>query len=491
MIERLKDLFFTNRSTRQTITKNIFWLGVSQVGSRLIRAVIIIYAARVLGASEYGVFSYAMGLAAFFTIFADIGVSSIMTKEVSQKPEEGKKYFATSFWLKSVLIIFTCLLVFFGARHFSNIEAAKPLISLITILIVFDNLRDFSFAFFRAKEKMEYEALIMLSMNIAIMAFGFIALYLSPTALSLTISYVSSAGAGFLLALFALRKEFLGVFKHFTKSLAKPIISSAYPYAFVNLLGAFMTNVDVIMLGWFKSASEIGLYSSGQRIVQIFYGLSIIITTATFPALSRAVGEKNREKVSFLMEKGMALAFMIAVPIAIGGIILSKPILSLLYGAEYVPASLSFQILLLTILIVIPGFLLGNLVLAYDKQKKMALYIGIASAGNVLLNYLLIPKYGIAGAAFTTLLVQIVYYGQTWSMIKKVNNFFLIPHVKKIFFSSVLMGFFTFILADFGLNVIINIIISAGFYFGLLYAFKEPMIEEIKSLFKAVKRNNG
>jgi O-antigen/teichoic acid export membrane protein len=488
MKERLKELFFTNRNEKQIITKNIFWLGAGQIGGRLVRAVIIIYAARILGTAEYGVFSYAMGLAAFFTIFADIGVSSIMTKEVSQKPEEGKNYFATSFGIKSILVILTCLFIFFGANYFSTVEEAKPLISLIILLIVFDNLRDFSVAFLRGKEKMEYEALIALIVNVSITIFGFLALYISKTALSLTISYVSSAGAGLILALFVLRKEFFGIFENFKKNLIKPILSLAYPFAFSGLLGAFMTNVDIIMLGWFKNAAEIGLYSSGQRVAQIFYSLAPIVSTAVFPAISRAVGEKDKKRISLLMEKGTAIALMMAFPITIGGITLSKPILNLLYGSEYLPANLSFQILLLTILIVIPGFMLANLVLAYDKQKKMAVYIGIASIGNILLNYLLIPKYGIAGAAIATLLVQIVYYGQTWNMIKKINYFNLFPQLKKIASASILMGLFAFGLDKLGINIIMNIIVSAIFYFGLLYVLKEPIIGEIKILLGAVKK---
>jgi O-antigen/teichoic acid export membrane protein len=133
--------------------------------------------------------------------------------------------------------------------------------------------------------------------------------------------------------------------------------------------------------------------------------------------------------------------------------------------------------------------MLANLVLAYDKQKKMAVYIGIASAGNIFLNYLLIPKYGIAGAAITTLIVQIIYYGQTWNMIKKINNFRLLPRLKKMVPASFIMGILAFALDSIGINVMANIIISAGFYFGVLYLAKEEIIKEIGSLFADAKIN--
>ncbi|MEK7574274.1 MAG: oligosaccharide flippase family protein, partial [Patescibacteria group bacterium] len=66
MISKLKNFLFQNLTPRQTVAKNIFWLSLSQIGSRFFRAIIIIYAARVLGAAEYGIFAYVLAFAGFF-----------------------------------------------------------------------------------------------------------------------------------------------------------------------------------------------------------------------------------------------------------------------------------------------------------------------------------------------------------------------------------------------------------------------------------------
>src|SRR3989344_6207032 len=149
MINRLKELLFQNKSTRQTIAKNIFWLSIGQVGSRLIRAIIIIYAARVLGAAEYGIFSYVLGLAGFFTIFADLGISPLMTREIASHPEKRSTYFASTFWIKIFLLAITSALIIFIAPKFSNIEKAIVLLPFVALLVIFDNLRDFILAYFR------------------------------------------------------------------------------------------------------------------------------------------------------------------------------------------------------------------------------------------------------------------------------------------------------------------------------------------------------
>ena len=68
MFKKIKQFLFKNSSAKQTVAKNTFWLSVSNFGGRIIKAVIIIYAARVLGTAGYGVFSYALTLASFLTL---------------------------------------------------------------------------------------------------------------------------------------------------------------------------------------------------------------------------------------------------------------------------------------------------------------------------------------------------------------------------------------------------------------------------------------
>jgi len=481
MLKKIKDLLFQNRTSKQTVVKNVVWLSMSQVVGRLIRGLFIIFAARLLGAAEYGVFSYALGLAGFFTLFADLGINSILTKEASREPEKSSSYFATSFWIKIVLLILTTALLIFIAPHFSKIESAKTLLYFVAILTIFDNFREFINAFFRAKEKMEFEALVNVLMNIAIAVIGAVVLYFSQTAKAITIAYVGSAGVGLLIAGFIIRKEFKKIISAFDKKLIQPIIKAALPIAIMGFLGVFMLNIDIIIIGWFMSATDIGLYSAGQKIVQLLYTMPIIIASALFPALSRAASDKDSRKVSLIMEKGMTATFAFAIPITLGGIILAGPIINLLYGAEYLPAILTFQILLLTNIVIFPQTLLSNFVLAYNRQKKLAFYVGLAALGNVILDIIFIPKFGIAGSAAATVIVQIIYNFLTWNMIKKINPFKTIANLKKIFIASALVCITAFVFNYLNIPVIINILASGAIYLLALLILKEPIIKEGKS----------
>src|SRR5512141_48381 len=105
MLQKLKSFLFENTSARQTVAKNTFWLTVSNFGGRLLKAAVIIYAARVLGTEGYGVFSYAITLAGFFTLFMDPGINNILMRDASgASPEKREVLFGTSFVIKIFLL---------------------------------------------------------------------------------------------------------------------------------------------------------------------------------------------------------------------------------------------------------------------------------------------------------------------------------------------------------------------------------------------------
>ncbi|MFA5083890.1 MAG: flippase [Candidatus Paceibacterota bacterium] len=487
MISKLKTFLFQNLTPRQTVTKNIFWLSVSQVGSRIFRAIIIIYAARVLGATEYGLFAYVLGFAGIFAIFSDIGVNALLTRDTASHPEERTKYFSTSFWIKLFLLTISAILVIFAASHFSRIEKAVYLFPLVALIVVFDGLREFAGSFLRGLEKMEWEAFIIITMNAVIAIAGFIFLNISPTSKSLIFSYIASVGFAALLALLIVKNQISKVFdfkRYFDKKLAFQIINSAWPIAFWNILGVLMLNIDVVMLGWWRTATEIGYYSIGQRFVQVLYTLPALLASGIFPALSRFIKDKDQAREKNLNEKSLTFVFFLALPFVMGGIILARPIISMVFGSGYLPGVPAFQILMASLLFIFPSVILSNLVIAHNHQKKVVGFLIFGTITNIVLNSILIPALGIVGAAIAYLASQMVYVAPIWLKVRQISDFHVLRYLKKIIAVAIIMGGLSFILNHFGTNVILNIVISAGFYLGTLYVLKERIWEEILILFK-------
>lgn len=422
---------FNNQTTGQTIAKNTAWLLIGQMASRLLRAVIVIYAARLLGAAGWGAFSYAIGIAAFLTIFSDIGINALITKEAARQPELKDRYLSTAFFTKLGLLTLFVIGTIIFFPYLTKIEEAAAIMPILIFVFAFDTLRDLGSALSRALEKMQIEAGIQIFTNFAIVTLGFIFLAVTPNGRSLAFAYAAGSGLGLIAIFYVLRDHFRGLIKNFRKELIKPILATAWPFGLMGLMGAIMLNTDIIMLGWLRSATEVGYYSAAQKPIQLLYVLPTLLATSIFPLLAR-LAKSATEEAKKMLEKYVAWVILISLPVTLVGILFPGTIMNLLFGAEYAPGIFAFQILMLSVLIVYPSTLIGNAIFAYDHQKAFVGFVLVAVLGNVVFNFILIPPFGIEGAAIATVLTQLLTNTLIWRRAKKITGLRIWPAIKSL-----------------------------------------------------------
>lgn len=485
MLKKVKGFLFRNTTTRQTIAKNTFWLTVSNVGGRLLRSIVVIYAARVLGAAGWGVFSYAITLAAFLTIFIDFGINAILIKESSKTSDKSyrSEILSTSFYIKLVLLALGIFIILVIAPRFATMPQAKALLPIIAAIFIFDSLRQFGFSINQALERMEREAGLFLFTNLAIVGFGFSLLLASRTVQAFSYGYALGTAAGMIATAIVLRESLTKIFSAFRWQLVKPILAACWPFAISGLLGSLMINTDILILGWLKPASDVGIYSAANRIIQVLYILPSIIAASTLPAFSRLVAQKS-DKMRTALEHVISLSFLIAIPTAIGGIILGKEIMAGVFGGSFSPGAVAFQILLLTILIDFPAVILSGALFAHSKQKSLIAYSAIGGITNVVLDLLLIPSFGITGSAIATFLAQLVSNYYLWRKVKRTVAFSVTPYLKRIAIASGVMGIIVWALNAVGISFLMIVPIAGALYLFLLYKLREPLLHEATKVLK-------
>jgi O-antigen/teichoic acid export membrane protein len=478
MFKKIKDFLFKNTSAKQTVAKNTFWLSVANFGGRLIKAIIIIYAARVLGTDGYGVFSYAITLAGFLTLFMDPGINGILIRDAGKADEkERHTIFGTMFVMKIVLLVIGVLVILFVAPSFTTLPGAKVLIPIVALVLALDTLREFLFSLIRAMEKMEWEAAIFLLTNAGIVVFGFIFLAYAVNAKSFSWGYVMGDAIGTIAAAIALRSYFKKIFAHFDPARVVPILKAAWPFALSGALGLLFTNSDILIISWMRSASDVGIYSAAIRIIQTLYIIPGIIQFATLPYIARLAKHEN-ERFRAALERTLGIVFLASIPLSIGGIVLGTQLIGFIFGAPYAAAGLSFKLLATTLMFDFPAAIIINALFAYDHQKSLIVSSAIGGVVNVGLDLLLIPFFGIAGSAIATLIAQAVNNGYLWWAMKRVNPFTIVARLKKIAAASVIMGICAACFMVLGMNVIVNMLISACICVCLLKLFKDPFLEE-------------
>ncbi len=419
MLTKARSFLFINTSLRQTVLKNAFWLFSGQTGGRAIRAIIVIYAARVLGTAGFGVASYALSLTGFFLIIADMGISSLLTKHAAQKPDERDRYFATLFILKCICVGASFVMILAIGPLIAKIPEAAALLPLAGLVLVFDSLREFGLAMVRAREKMEYEAALSVITNITTVTASFIFLTIETSPRALLFGYAIGSGFGLTLALWALRSYLKKTITHFEIALVRTLATQALPLAMTALLGGTMLTVDMLMLGYFRTSPEVGLYSAVQKLIQIAYSIAGIAGISLFSTFSRLYTE-DYQRFKELFNQSFRLMTVVSAAIAVLGILFAGPILTLVYGKAYIGGATAFRLLAATFLLLAPTEIGIHALLAAGKQKVFLYSAPIGALSNAFLNAAFIPYWGITGAALSTLITQIAVNAYLWKKIREL-----------------------------------------------------------------------
>ncbi len=490
MSQKIKNFLFKNTTAKQTVAKNTVWLSISQFGARIIKAAIVIFAARVLGAAGYGVFSYAITLAGFFGIFVDPGINSVLIRDGAKAtPEERQSLFSTTLIMKAVILAFSVVVVIFIAPLFSTLPGAKILLPLVALIIVFDSTREFLASLFRAEEKMQWDAASFLLENLAITIFGFIFLLASATPLSFTYAYVTGTAVGAITAIWLLRGRFKNILAGASMRRMVAIAKTAWPFAVTGALGILLTNTDILIISWMQSASAVGIYSAAIRIIQVLYLVPGVIQMSTMPLMAR-LAKKDNQRFRAIMERTLSFIFLVSIPLSIGGIILGTQIMRLVFGVGYIAGGLALSVLMLNLSFDYAGSVVATGIFAYDHQKNLIISSTIAGVSNVLFDIIFIPRWGITGSAFATLIAQVLGNAYLWYAMKQLNPFSVLPRLGRIAGAGAGMAVVTMVLSTTGLNIIGTILISAAVYVSVLLLLKEPLLKEIKNITGFCAENN-
>ncbi len=405
-MQRFKQFLFTNRSAKQTVAKNTFWLFVGELGSKLLKLGIFGYGARMLGTNEWGVFSYGLALIGVFSIFSDIGINAVLQREVARKTGVVDSYLSAAFFLKATLSLISAL-VLYTVSFFVHSNAIAIIIPLISVLLFIDSIREFGYAVNRAHEQMETEALIKLCTNALIAGIAFLLIRHTPNASALLQAYIYAGIVGLIFLYFTMRPYIKALRLQNDHVLLRTIMREAWPIGIVAMFGTILSSIDTLLLGWFTDSGQVGLYAAAQKPVQLVWLIPGLLATALLPLLSRNAHTHDETFVKAL-GRTVTATLALMVPVIFVTIVGAKYIITVLFGNGYIQAIPLLQIISIGTLVTIPSIFLSNALLAYGKQKLTLRFIAIGAVSNVILSLILIPHYHMYGAALSYTLSQLI-----------------------------------------------------------------------------------
>ncbi|MCD6085387.1 flippase [bacterium] len=485
---KIKEIFLRNLDQKQTIAKNIFWLSLAQILSKILKAGLVIYAARILGASEYGRFALSLSVVSALAVFGDLGISSLLARQLPKRIKFQSQFLSTSFYLKLLFTFLFIFLVIFS-QIFNPSSKIKTLVFLLLVMGVLDSLLLFFYGISRGEQRMEKEALIFLLETLVTVSSGFFFLFTFPSAKNLALAYLIGSFSAFLSAIYLFKNYLKKILFYFEKKFVKEILFSALPFAFAGIVGNLLTYTDVVMIGAIlKNSYLIGIYSAPLKIIRLLFIPAGLIAASILPVLSKE-NKKNQNLNLNLVRKSISLLFLLGFPLFFGGIILAKQIIVFLFGVQYLESTKIFSLLVFLPLLVYPTTIFGYLLFAYNLQMKNAIFSLITAILNIFLNLILISKFSIYGAATATLISQFFNFVLSFFATKNLEKSSPITfsQIKNPLLASILMTFFLLVLKKLSFSLIPTIILGATIYLFSLFLLKESLLKEIKEILFANK----
>ncbi len=462
------------------ILKNIFSLLSSGVVVHAVSFFTVVYIARVLGPQGFGKINFAFAIVGYFMLFTDMGVSVIATREVASGRRGLNNYVGNILALRLCLTLLSFAVLLAIAFYLRKPAEIKYLIILYGAGVFMSCI--FIEWLFQGIEKMYYIAIGRIA-GITIYAAGVFTLIHGPQQLLIIpcLQFLSGlVTASCLISFFQMvagKIEF-----DIDMQIWRDSLRNALPIGTAVLMNFVVNNANTVMLGFMSTEASVGYFNSAAKLLLPLTMLGSVYFDAIYPVISRHYAGAASDTFGVVLSFSAKLAITLTLPAAIGGAILAKPLMHLIYGGGYDDGSTAL------------GYLLGagaigifNLVYIRGlwASARQGVYLKIVftqAIASIVLNLVLIGSFGIAGCAIAALMVEalgLILYDRAFKNIASISAYRFIP---KPLIATAIMALFLSITS--GFNIVFKLLGGAFLYVLALYLIKGITRDELDIIYK-------
>jgi O-antigen/teichoic acid export membrane protein len=384
-----------------SVVRRVAWNTAAQaIGKAAVLAIgaaSIVITTRYLGASGYGQFALALAFVQMFGLLADLGLLTVVVREISRRPEETERLVGNALTLRLALSLGVIVLAGLLSLAMPYTEQVRVAILIAGVPLVLGLANTAIVAVFQARLRMDRAAIS----DVAGRAAGFAAL-VAVAALDLGFyAVVATAGVGAFVTLvvtWRLSRPLVRVRPAASRPVWTSLLRAALPVGAALAVTEVYFRADTLIVSLFEDYEEVGWYALSYRIVELLGMLPAIVMTSVFPLLSRYLRE-NRDLARRILDATADLFVALGVPLAAGGLVVAPQLVRLIGGDDFEGAADTLRILLFAGALAFVSGLFGMALIAGDRQRS-ALRLAVAAlALNVPLNFALVPSLGIDAAA--------------------------------------------------------------------------------------------
>ncbi|HPG40414.1 MAG TPA: flippase [bacterium] len=384
--------------------KNIGFAGLGQFIYTLLAFALIPFASRYLGEEGFGIYSLATAIGFFVSLFTDLGMSTLLTRESSRRKILAEPLFACFLGIKSALVIVTLALLLVYLQIGGIEKVAFHSIIIFSLSSIISSYAQNAFSVFRAFEKIQYETLGVAVDKLFSVFIGIIFLVMGYDIRIFISSFLIASIIKLLLSFILLEKKFIRIRYSFKFKRAVPLLYASIPFGLSVLLAVCYNYLAILMLSVMTNFKDVGWYSGSYKFLNLTTLIPQVLSAAFLPQLS--VCFNNYKKLTELFLKGCQYLFIFSIPMIPVILLMARWIVLTFLGSKFEGSIISLRILVFAAFAQMLNSFFVSLYAAINKQKKILYFQIVGLLFNLTLNVILIPIVSYRGAAIATIVTE-------------------------------------------------------------------------------------
>ena len=388
----------------KSLQKNFLYNVLYQILLVILPLITAPYISRTLGATAVGVYSYTYSVAYYFLLIAMLGIVNHGNRSIAAVRDDRKKLDKTFSSIYSLQVITFSIAILAYAIYLVLFVKDNRLIVLLQLIYVTSGLFDIGWLFFGLEQfKLTVARNTLIKISTVVLMFVFVH---KPSDLW-KYTLIMSAGT-----LFSQAYLWLYVKKYvsFEKCSVKEITSNIKPVLilFIPVLAYSIYKVmDKIMLGNMSSYDQVGFYNNAEKIINIPMGIITALGTVMLPRMSNIVANGDKKRVDDYIRISAKLVTLLSSAIAFGLMGVSSVLAPVFFGDEFIACGEIIRLLSVTVFFIAWANVIRTQYLIPNKRDSIYLTSTMVGAIlNLIINWMLIPKYQANGAAFGTIVAE-------------------------------------------------------------------------------------
>ena len=398
---------------------------VSQVAS--LGTVVIL--TRALGPEEFGRYSFLFIYLSLFTLFNVNGLNDILVREIASRPVGRDSIYRAGLWLKlgAGLIAYVLACTVLGVFEITTLPWALCCIGALTLFFSFSmgSTRMIWDVLYQVDFRMT--AASVFNLTAKLIFFGLLGLWVASHAKGLDSGLLGGAGSflsGAAVAIILLIvSEFTatllqvgGNWRYKYAMIPRPdwrliryLLKEVWPLAVAGGLVMIYTQINVVMIRYFLSERDVGLFAAPKKLVDALLLIPTVFMSGFLPILSKA-HKAERDQFHRLVKLCYRVMLAVALPIVAVVTLYSADLINLVSGKAYAGSVPVFAVMIWVSPLWFCGIVFTNTLIAANKQRFLIIVFGVQALLGVALYSIVIPKFGIIGASWATLVTYSIMY---------------------------------------------------------------------------------